>query len=202
MKITVKKANQDEIRSLRERLQATLTQFETRSAELVRLENHQQKLEKEITDLEAAGDAESDAAATTLAAKRIQLEQVSQKIEETNSRPRDVEVGETLAGEALLRKFGSAAAAATGPSIEAFAMVIAGKIRPWCLDDATAMQMAYAMPASRSLTQTYTRRFGDYAFTTREVRDALARADEILSGELDWSWDANKASSPGSAAKI
>jgi hypothetical protein len=65
---------------------------------------------------------------------------------------------------------------------------IASKILPWCLNEAEAMAQARNLSAAKSLVGTYTRRFGDYGVSVPELKAAVARADEILSGVLAWSF--------------
>jgi uncharacterized protein YdcH (DUF465 family) len=192
MKITIKKANRAEIMALREQLVAALDQETTSSAELERLNERHQKLQAEITALESATDSESEDSASKLATKRIQLEQVSKKISQISN----IDGASVMAWQGnvsnLLRQFARAAAAATGPDIEIFAQEIAVKIRPFCQDDATARHLAFQTPSAKFLTQTYTRAFGSFGFSVLEIKSAIARADEILSGELNWTWDAKQ----------
>lgn len=189
MKITIKKTHQAEITALREQLATALGELDGNAAELARLNERQQKLEKEISTLEDAADSESDSAAVKLATKRVQLEQCLNKIESLSNVPVAVR-GESLDSiNALLRQFARAAAAAMGPSAEAYAKEIAATIRPWCLDDANALAMAYTLPAPKSLFQTCTIPFGSYGASIRSLQMAITRADEILKGELAWSFD-------------
>jgi len=189
MKITIKKTNRAEIVALREQLAAALDQENTSADELTRLSTRQQKLQEEIATLESA-DSESDEAAARLATKRVQLEQVSKKISGISNVEAGTSVEKQEAGRQLLRQFAGAALAAVTPALEAYEREIADKIRPWCLDETNALGLAYTMPACKSLSQTYSRRFGDYGFSLAELQAAIARADEILSGELAWSFDA------------
>jgi DNA repair exonuclease SbcCD ATPase subunit len=189
MKITINKTNRAEIIALREQLADSLEAQNTFDAELTRLNELQQKLKKEIAALESA-DSENEDAATKLATKRVQLEQVAKKISTiSDTDPRNIAERE---GEIvnLLRQFAQAALRAVAPTLEDFAREIAGKIRPWCLGEKNALALAYTMPACKSLSQTYSRRFGDYGVSVAEINAAIARADEIISGELNWKWDA------------
>jgi hypothetical protein len=189
MKINVNKTNRAEIVALREQLAAALDQENTSADELTRLNSWQQKLQDEIAALESAADSESADAAARLATKRVQLEQVSKKISKISNVEAGTSVAEQETGRQLLRQFARAALAAVAPALESYAREIADKIRPWCLDETNALGMAYTMPACKSLSQTYSRRFGDYGFSVAELKEAIARADEIISGELAWSFD-------------
>jgi uncharacterized protein YdcH (DUF465 family) len=192
MKITLKKTNRTELTTLREQLAAALEEQTSSNTELSRLNERQQKLTSEITALENAADSESDAAASKLATKRVQLEQVTRKIAEADSVTGETHSANQDAILSLLRQFARAAAAATGPDIEAYAAEIAAKLRPYCQDDATARQIAFQTPAAKSLTLTYTRAFGSFGFSANEINAALGRADEILSENLSWTFDAKK----------
>jgi hypothetical protein len=190
MKIDIKKTHRAEIATLREQLIAALDEHNASNAELTRLNERQQKLQDEIIALENAADSESEEAAAKLATKRVQLENVTKKISQFSNVDVRIQMSNEAAVLELLRKFARAATAATGPGIEAYAKQIADKIRAWCKDDATARHIAFQTPAAMSLAQTYSRRFGDFSFTVTELKLAITRADEILSEEIAWNWDA------------
>lgn len=192
MKIKLKKTNRTELTTLREQLAAALEEQTSSNAELSRLNERQQKLTGEISVLENAADSESDDAAAKLATKRVQLEQVTRKIADADSVTGETHSLNQDAILNLLRRFARAAAAATGPDIETYAAEIAAKLRPYCQDDATARAIAFQTPAAKSLTLTYTRGFGSFGFSPAELQLALARADEILSENLSWTFDAKK----------
>ena len=145
----------------------------------------------EINALDSSPDLESEGGATKLAAKRVQLEQVVKKISSISDV--DAESRGATEGEwkGLLARFAKAALAAVAPHMEAYAHEVATKIRPYCLNEANARALAFTMPACISLSQTYSRRFGDYGVTVTELKAAIARADEILAGELNWSFTPN-----------
>jgi hypothetical protein len=192
MKINLKKTNRAELTALREQLKAALEEQTNASAELTRLTERQAELQTEIIALENAADSECDEAAAKLSTKRVQLEQVSGKISQLSSVPAATEMESQGAILQLLRQFARAAAASTAPDIETYAGEIAAKIRAYCQDDATARLLSYQTPAAKFLMQTYARPFGSFGFSVNEIKAAIARADEILSGELSWSWDAKK----------
>jgi hypothetical protein len=187
MKITLNENQRKEITALRKQLAAALGRQENSTAEMTRLTEKQERLQGEIAALEK-GDLENDEAAASLAAKRIQLEQVAKKIAALDSVPATVLGSEYDATAGLLREFARTAAAATQPDIENYVRGIASKILPWCLNEAEAMAQARNLSASKSLVGTYTRRFGDYGLSVPELKAAVARADEILSGVLAWSF--------------
>ena len=195
MKITLTKTQHAEITQLRGELAVILKGLASNAAEIDRLNELEQDLKLEITTLEKA-NSESECDATKLAAKRVQLERVSQKIQsfdsEVGSRSRSDEVQKRVAIQILLKKFAGVAIVATGDVVEAYAKEVASKIRPFCQDDQFARGMAYTLPAVKHLAQTYSRRFGTLVVTIPEIRDAIARADEILSGNLSWTFDSKQ----------
>jgi predicted nucleic acid-binding Zn-ribbon protein len=191
MKIDIKKTNRAEIMALRTQLAAALEEQNTTADELTRLNERQQKLQDEITALESAADSESEDAATKLATKRVQLEQVSKKISGIFNVDAETSIEKQGAALQLLRQFAAAALAAVEPTLEAYAQEIVEKIRPYCLNEKNTLGIAYTMPAVLSLSQTYSYRFGDYGVSVEMLKAAVARADEILAGELNWKFDPN-----------
>ena len=193
MKLNLKSTNKKEITTLREQLAAALETISASAAEAARLIERQTKLQDEITALENVADDMADDAAAKLATKRLQLDQVGKKIQTLNSVPVAVEVGEQVAISALLKQFARTACAATWPDLKAYIeREIVSKIRPWCLNDDNALALACELPHVKSLTQTYARPFGSYGVTVPEIQQAIARADEILSGDLLWTLPAGK----------
>jgi len=192
MKINLKNTTHTELTTLRNQLATVLEESSTSTAELNRLNNKQEKLRAEITAIESGSGSDSAAAATELATKRVQLEQTTKKIFEMSEVDARITVGKEGAIRGVLQQFARAAAAATGPDIEKYIGEIAAAIRPWCQDDATARSLAYRTPAVMLLVGVYTHRFGSFSITVRELQAAIARADEILSGQLNWSFDAKK----------
>jgi uncharacterized protein YdcH (DUF465 family) len=190
MKIKLTQATRTELSALRAQLASLLEQNVTSNGEYSRLAEQQQKLEREIAALEKSGDLEDDATANKLATRRVQLEAVIKKITAADSVSGEARVADTDATLGLLRQFARAAAAATSQDIETYAAQIASKLRPYCQDDATARHIAFTTPAAKNLMQTYAYPFGSYGFSIREIKAAVARADEILSENLAWSFDA------------
>ena len=104
-----------------------------------------------------------------------------------NTIPNCESVEQENAINALLRQFGRAACAATGPAVEAYVKSeVARKILPWCLNEANALALAYQLPVIKTLIQTYNYPFGLYGTTVPIIKQAIARADEILSENLLW----------------
>jgi hypothetical protein len=122
----------------------------------------------------------------------VQLESVNKKISSIANEPAKISVPREQEHSNLLKQFARTAAAATAPDIEKYGREIAGKIRDYCQDEVTAYGLALRTPAYASLIGKYTWPFGSHVFSVAELKRAVARADEILSGELDWSFDAKK----------
>jgi hypothetical protein len=191
MKFTLSKNHHEEITALRTQLAAALAETISTTGESDRLAKKQEKLQDEIATLEAES-SESESAAAALNTKRSQLEQVISKIKKLANVPStatDLEHGKL---SFLLKQFARTAAAATGPVVENYMRQIAGKIRDYCQSDEIAFRLTYQIPAVASLVSTYTRPFGQFSVSPLEIKQAIARADEILSGELAWSFDAKK----------
>ena len=189
MKITLKKPVLDELQDFRDQLAAELEKLTAASSGLANLTQRRAALQEEITDLESK-DASSETAAIKLATKRVQLEQVEKKIAALENVPvPDLQANHDRRSE-LLRRFARFAAKATEPTVTAYCQVIADKIRPWCQDDTTALRLTWNVPAASLLMGTYATPFGTHNNNAGELRRAIARADEILSGELKFTFDA------------
>lgn len=186
MKISITSAHREQLTVLRGQLATALESIHSADGKYSRLTDSQQKLQAEVAALENE-DSASEAAASKLATKRVQLERVSGQLEELSSQPASSSLG---ADQSLLREFARVATAALAPAMEAYAAVVADKLRPWCLNQTEARAFAFRVPAVLSLCQTYSQRFGDFGGNAAVLKSALDRADEILSGELKWSWDA------------
>lgn len=192
MKITLAPTQTKEITALRAQLAAALAAQTTAGGELQRLENKQVKLTAEIADLEAA-DSESEAAASALATKRVQLESVTKKISAFDNEPAKVSVSRDQENGELLKKFARASAAATGPAVTDWCRQYASKIRDCFQDDDAALRcIVYSTPAGQSLIGLTTYPFGQNSRSALEIKYAIARADELLAGELKWLFDAKK----------
>jgi len=189
MKITITTNQRKEITNLREQLAAALATQTGSSKELARLEEKQATLQNEIAALETA-NSDSETAASALATKRVQLESVTKKISTLADVPAKVSVSLEQEFCNLLKQFARSAAATTGPDIEKYGREISGKLRNYCQDEVTAYGLALKTPAYAYLIAKYTWPFGSNAFSVAELKQAIARADEILSGELAWTFDA------------
>ena len=189
MKIVIENSALESIKTLRGELAAWLKTFADSASDSDRLDGEKTKLQEEITKLDS-GASISEANALKLAGKRIQLEKVSNKIEELSTV--DVKADEVQQRKIseLLREFAKQAAAATAPGVIAYCKEIADKIRPWCHSDEAALALAYQIPAGKSLMNSCRVPFGHSVFSVGELKRAIARADEILAGELAWTWDA------------
>jgi uncharacterized protein YdcH (DUF465 family) len=190
MKLNIKKPIRAEIMQLREQLNAALEEQNASSAEVSRLTDRREKLQSEITKLENAGDSDSDEASAKLSTKRVQLEQVEKKIGDLSTVSPAIEFSNQDKVLNLLRQFARAAIAATAPAIENYVQEITSKLRFYCSDDATARHLAFQTPAAKMLSQIYSRQFGRNGFSAAELKAAIARADEILSDDLTWNFDA------------
>jgi hypothetical protein len=189
MKIKITSRAHKGIAALREQLAAALEREIGPAKELSRLSERRDKLQREIEGLEADANPESDGIALKLAAKREAISQTNKRIESLST-PDDVASGNWLGEkQRLLRDFTNAAVAALTPEMERYASGIARKIRPFCPDDGWAMGIAYRTPAAKEFSQRYSFRFSDFDPTPALIQSAIARADEILSGELDWKFD-------------
>ena len=191
MKINLKKENRDELTTLRAQLATVFKEQGSSVAEMHRLLKKQDKLESEIATLQTS-DPENETAATALATKRVQLERVVEKISELSNVPAGITIPQQQQSLNLLKQFARAACAATGSDVENYGRKIAANIRDFCQDDATAYGLAVRTPAYAALISKYTWPFGSFRFSLGELKQAIDRADEILSGELKWSYDAKK----------
>ena len=189
MKISINKTQRTELTDFRAQLAAFLADLDTTAAESARLNDRQQKLEAEIATLEKATDDESEIAAAKLATKRVQLEQVIKKLEALANVPAAVSGAQADAILDLLRRFTKSAYAAAAPVLEAYQSEAAQSLRPWCQDDANAKHLALTLPAVTWLFRAYSTRFGDFGVNVTVIKSAIARADELLAGELSWSFD-------------
>ncbi|MGD0206394.1 MAG: hypothetical protein ABSC89_02145 [Verrucomicrobiota bacterium] len=186
----IKEKNRAEILALRKTFAIALAEQKSEDDKLTRLSEQQQKLQRQIETLELSSNAEGKEVASELIILREQLTQCSNKIFQIYNVPAGTSVGKQSEITNLLRQFGREALAALTPSLESYTRRIASQIRPYCLDDENAFALACKLPACESLWRTYSYRFGDYGSTLRTLKAAIARADEILSGELNWSFDA------------
>jgi chromosome segregation ATPase len=189
MKITLTAKHREEITDLRSQLVAVLEGATNSTAEVTRLTNSQEKLQKEIATLE---DSDSESAASALATKRVQLEGVTKKISKLENVPAKISVEAEQAGVNLLKQFARTATAATASDVEKYRQEIAAKIRRYCSTDQAAYTLAIQTNACASLAGACARRFGDFGFTISELKQAIARADEILTGDLVWSFDSKE----------
>ncbi|MEI7534126.1 MAG: hypothetical protein WCK57_07115 [Verrucomicrobiae bacterium] len=189
MKITISATHQKELTTLRGQLAAELATLTKSSKELERLENKQATLQAEIAALEEA-NSDSETAASSLATKRVQLESVVKKISTLADDPAAVTTPRELELRELLKRFARIASAATAPDIEKYGRSISAKLREYCYDEATAYGLALRTPAYSFLISKYAWPFGSNMFSVGELKHAIARADEILSGELNWTFDA------------
>jgi protein subunit release factor A len=191
MKFKLTTQHLEEITSLRAQLADALANLDGNSSELGRLTTKKEELESVIQTLENS-DSVSESTAAQLSTKRVQLEQIVKKIISLENIPAQVSAAIESQTLNLLRAFAKAATAATASGLENYRQEIAAKLRPYCSDDKYAWILAIQTPACASLAGVYTRRFGDFGFQLRELRQAIARADEILSGELAWSFDSKQ----------
>ncbi|MDR3459424.1 MAG: hypothetical protein P4N60_18510 [Verrucomicrobiae bacterium] len=186
MKITISENHLAEIKKLRKQLTAVLGTQTTATAEYERLLKKQATLQGEIAELE---DSESDSAAASLSTKREQLKAVERKITAIEGTPASDSVREQAEIGNLLKQFARSAAAATGADCEAYARNVAALIREHCKDELTAYGLALQTSAVISLFQKCTWPYGTYSAGVKEIKKAIAHADEILAGELVWSFD-------------
>lgn len=191
MKITLTAAHRDELTGLRAELIARLSKLQNNSSELSRLITKKSELESVISALEN-DDSTSESAATQLSTKRTQLEQVTKKINSLESVPAKVSTAAESEILNLLKRFARAATAATAAALEKYRQEIAARIRPYCSDDKFAWILAIQTPACASLAGVCTRRFGDFGVTPAVLQQAVARADELLSEKLEWSFDSKQ----------
>jgi small-conductance mechanosensitive channel len=189
MKITIEKPALETIKTLRAQLAARLKTLTDATGDLDRLTEEEAKLRHEIATLEANLN---EATSSKLAGKRELLAQVQRKIEKLSHTDATVSTAELTADTELLKEFARQAAAATAPGVTAYAKEVADKIRPFCLSDEQALQFSFQVPAVASLMGTYRCPFGSYGFSIAVIKSAIARADEILAGELNWSWQSGK----------
>jgi len=188
MKIKIDPSALETIKALRGKLAARLKIITNSTGDLDRLTADQEKLLSEIATLEG-NDSLSEAAASKLAGKRVHLEQIENKISKLSKVDGRKEASDITENTALLKEFARAAAAATSPSVKEYATEIAAKIRPWSNSDEAALRLAYHTPAAASLMGKYRYGFGDFGASASVLKAAIDRADEILSGELNWKWD-------------
>ena len=191
MKITISPAHRKEIIALREQLAAVLATQTKSSKELARLKSKQATLQDEIAALEKA-NSDSETSAGALVTKRVQLEAVDKKISDLDDEPISNSARRELDFCSLLKQFAKVASAATAPDIEKYGREISAKLRDYCYDEVTAYGLALRTPAYASLIQKYSWPFGSHAFSVDQLKQAIARADEILSGELNWTFDPKK----------
>jgi hypothetical protein len=189
MKIKIENSALETIKTLRGNLAAWLKTFTDSASDLERLTTDRTTLKEEIAKLDGQKSI-SESNALKLAGKRIQLEKMDAKIEELSTVDVNADESQQRQVSELLREFAKQAAAATGPGVMAYAKEIADKIRPWCNSDEAAMALAYQIPAAKSLMNNYRLPFGNSFISVGELKRAIARADEILAGELVWKWDA------------
>lgn len=199
MKINPSETILAEIKSLRKKLAAELATQSSADAELVRLNKREQALRDEISELEDGDAGMSEDSAVKLSAKRIQLEQTVKRIQPLSNQTYKQKMEVEARIRELLREFSTAAVAATGPSVKAYVKKVADSIRPYCLDDANAQALAMTLPAPRSLVATYTLRYDAFGHGSQSLQTAIDRADEILSGQLKWTWRSTPAVNASSA---
>jgi hypothetical protein len=150
---------------------------------LARAEKRRADLIADIALLEKS-DPDNKDAIRTLGEKRTELSIVERQIAEIP--PVDVEAEHQL--KAHVRGADNLIAKALAPTLEAYVSGIAEVLKPFCLDAAHAKWVAYQTSASHSLSVRVYTRFGTYGAAVSGARFALQAIDEILTGELNWSF--------------
>jgi len=190
-KITITPQARKQITALQARLAELLEMALSRSGEFGRLTASQTKLEKEIARLEAL-DEPTDEQAGTLAAKRVQLESCSKKLEGLSATGAAIDVHFYDTAKVELRQFAQVVCAAAQPSFQQYVGTIAKLLRPYTISDEWAVQIAKQTQACVSLGQVIARPWGSYVGNVTELKAAIAHAEAVLAGELDWEFDPKK----------
>ena len=169
----------------RTKLSAALAAIVKANQGLARLEKQQADLIAEIAALETA-KPDNKEAVRSLGEKRTELELVMRRIAEVPSV--DVEAdGELLA---LTREVARMMEKALTDTEDEYVSGIASGLLPYSLDSNQATYLARQTAAAASLAGRVHARFGSYGYgqPVPAARMALQALDEVLTGELNWSF--------------
>jgi hypothetical protein len=188
MKIIITPQAREKITELRGHMAALLAKESKSDKELNRLNGIAEGLRGKIAALDAKPDL-TDAQAMALAGKRIQLEktEAQRTTLETSTENQSLEF--THVSRETLMSFRREATAATGPAVEAYMATIQAAFRPFYYSDDLAKGAAFTSAAAGALMAITHRLWGAYVVNKTEVKAALAHADNILSGEIPFTFD-------------
>lgn len=185
MKISLSKAQKENLTELRGKIAESLAAILKTNTALDRAEKQQATLTAEIDELERSAEPGDKEAVRALADKRVELDLVNRQLHDLPP-PSPQQMDEI---NALRREADRAAEVAAEPAVTAYATTIAEKLRPYCISDAHALHLARQTQAAIAQAGASLRRFGNSSFTVALVKAQLAHIDSILGGEIAWSFD-------------
>jgi hypothetical protein len=150
---------------------------------LARLVKQQAEITAEIAQLES-GSPDDSAAMQSLGEKRTALGLVNRRIVETPTM--DVEGENEL--KTVVRETDRLIETALEPTFDGYVSEIAAVVKPHCLDAAHARWVVGQMASVQSLAGRTHPRFGSYGAPVPNARLALRIIEEILTGNLNWSF--------------
>jgi hypothetical protein len=153
------------------------------NSKLAKAEQRQIELIDEIAALEKS-DPDDEKAVRTLGEKRTALSLANHQIAELPQV--DAETEHRL--KHLVMETARLIESALVPTEEHYISEIAELLKPFCIDDANAKWLARQTAAAMSLAGRVHIRYGTYGAVVPAARLAVESIEEILTGELNWSF--------------
>jgi hypothetical protein len=186
MKVIIEADQKSQVQKAREALQQAIDGILAANQALSKLEAREQTLIAEISDLEASSP-DNAKAIRALGDKRLELEITQRRLGEASP---TVTSGQFSVLHTATRSAAQVIARALKETEEVYLAGVAQALRPFCSTDAWARGLALQTSASVSLASVTRRAYGT---SIVDARAAVARMDEILSGELAFNFDPNLA---------
>jgi chromosome segregation ATPase len=186
MKITITKQQLAQVRSRRDAVKDMLEEHLRSDSTANTLFQRKESLESELADLEKSSPDDKEAI-EKIAQKRIERDLVHGKITALPSKAGSPDRTGALSEE--LRHLTAEIHQALVPSYEAAVAKISESIRPFCLNDANARNVARQTDAARDVARTLFPRWGESAPPLMQAPEAIKFCNSILSGEIAVKFD-------------